>query len=432
MRLRLTLFVLSVAINIAFASLLVRSHWSPSARANQPPMAASPAASPSSAGPSGRAVAESPATSAPAPPAFSWSQLESEDYAEYIRRLRAFGVPERTIRDLLLADVEKMYRPKLAALRAKSPANTNFWEQRNRFGPSANLPKEQREQMNALQKEQRELVKTLLGKNVYAQMSSESGYPDWTERMFGPITGVQRDRVSEMQERFQQARSEIYERADGMFDMETQNEVKVLQRKFREDLATVLTPEQVEEYQLRSSDTANQLRVQLGSFEPNEQEFRAIFTYKQALEDLNPPRMPDDATPSLSSDQIRKRPEQQKDLEEGLADALGPDRLKEFKMMEQSEWRNLYESGVSREDILKVVDIKAQAEDAARKLRSDNGFSSDQRTQALQALRAETEKTLTDIIGDRRVKSYASRGGFWLQNIAPRDSSARVRTIIRP
>ena len=133
--------------------------------------------------------------------------------------------------------------------------------------------------------------------------------------------------------------------------------------------------------------------------------------------------MPDDATPSLSSDQIRKRPEQQKDLEEGLADALGPDRLKEFKMMEQSEWRNLYESGVSRQDILKVVDIKAQAEDAARKLRSDNGFSSDQRTQALQALRAETEKTLTDIIGDRRVKSYASRGGFWLQNIAPRDSS---------
>src|SRR5262245_47599071 len=30
---------------------------------------------------------------------FSWGQLESEDYTNYIAALRAFGVPERTVRD---------------------------------------------------------------------------------------------------------------------------------------------------------------------------------------------------------------------------------------------------------------------------------------------------------------------------------------------
>src|SRR5437667_8824635 len=46
-----------------------------------------------------------PAASAPAPPEeFRWSQIESEDYPTYIANLRAIGVPEKTIRDIVLAD----------------------------------------------------------------------------------------------------------------------------------------------------------------------------------------------------------------------------------------------------------------------------------------------------------------------------------------
>src|SRR5688572_27249118 len=39
---------------------------------------------------------------------FNWAQLESEDYRMYITRLRSIGCPEQTIRDIVIADLEKM------------------------------------------------------------------------------------------------------------------------------------------------------------------------------------------------------------------------------------------------------------------------------------------------------------------------------------
>jgi len=353
---------------------------------------------------------------------FSWAQLESEDYQEYIARLRGFGVSERTIRDIIMAEVQKLYRPKFAALwSAKKTSNTNFWENRNFYGPYNSRTKEQREQMNALQKEQNQLIKTLLGENVYQEMAKDWGDPDWTERQFGELPQELRDKVSQMQQRFQEATSEIHAKTQGYFDQDTQADLKALQRKFRDELGTVLTPEQVQEYELRSSDIANNMRWQFGPFDSSEQEFRAIFNYKQAQEDLNPPRNLDDDNKPPSAEEMKARQEKQKELDAALAQALGPDRLKEYKLMDQWEYRNLFEAGVAKESVLKVVDMKQQVEDAANKLRQDKTLTPEQRTEALKAIRAETEKSLAEILGERRAKAYSGNGGYWLRNLSPRE-----------
>ncbi|MBI1839689.1 MAG: hypothetical protein HYR88_02415 [Verrucomicrobia bacterium] len=41
----------------------------------------------------------------PGPAAFSWAQLESTNYADYIKNLRAIQCPEETIRDIVSADL---------------------------------------------------------------------------------------------------------------------------------------------------------------------------------------------------------------------------------------------------------------------------------------------------------------------------------------
>src|SRR5580693_6929888 len=43
---------------------------------------------------------------------FNWSQVESPDYPVYIARLREIGCPEETIRDIVIADVNKLYANK--------------------------------------------------------------------------------------------------------------------------------------------------------------------------------------------------------------------------------------------------------------------------------------------------------------------------------
>src|SRR4030095_15688331 len=45
-----------------------------------------------------------------------WAQLESEDYHEYIARLRSIGCPEPTIRDIIVADLDKLMAPEIQAL----------------------------------------------------------------------------------------------------------------------------------------------------------------------------------------------------------------------------------------------------------------------------------------------------------------------------
>lgn len=358
-------------------------------------------------------------------PAFLWAQLESGDYKEYIARLRAFGVPEKTIRDIIMADVQKMYRPKFAALRPPKrpgPANTNFWENRNNwYNPNRDMTKEQREQLKALQKEQANLIKTLLGENVYEEISKDSGYPDWTERMFGPIPKELRDKVTEMQNVFQEAQSEIYAKVDGYVDEDTQADLKTLQRKFRDELATLLSPEQVKEYELRSSDTANQLRWDFSSFGPNEDEFRAIFDYKQAKEDFNKPWSPDDEDKPPSPEAMKAMQQKQKNADDALAKVLGTDRLKEYKLMEDWAYRNLLEAGVPKESVFKVADVKTTAEAAVNKIRQDQSLNGEQKKEAAKAIRTETEKTLADLLGERRAKSYVGNGGWWLRNLAQKD-----------
>ena len=82
----------------------------------------------------------------------------------------------------------------------------------------------QKEQMRALTKEQKELIQSLLGKDVYLEMAKESGEENWTERMFGAVPAEHREKVEEIQERFNEAQSEIYQKTEGVIDQYTQAE----------------------------------------------------------------------------------------------------------------------------------------------------------------------------------------------------------------
>src|SRR6185436_19245811 len=71
------------------------------------------------------------AVSASAPHAatkrFDWQSVESPDYKQYIANLRAIGCPEETIKDIILADVNKLYDQKKKAVRG--PAKKfEYWK----------------------------------------------------------------------------------------------------------------------------------------------------------------------------------------------------------------------------------------------------------------------------------------------------------------
>src|SRR5687767_44597 len=102
---RLPILLISLAINIALGMVVLRGQrpipLSPAAIAQLPTGEDSNSAPPDPVRPSPGVRDKTdtiPTDTTPAAAqAFTWAQLESEDYREYIVRLRDFAVPERTI-----------------------------------------------------------------------------------------------------------------------------------------------------------------------------------------------------------------------------------------------------------------------------------------------------------------------------------------------
>ena len=61
---------------------------------------------------------------------FSWQEIESQDYAAYIKNLREIGCPEQTIRDIIIADVSQMLREKYVQQLPGLKPNPKWWTNR--------------------------------------------------------------------------------------------------------------------------------------------------------------------------------------------------------------------------------------------------------------------------------------------------------------
>ncbi len=311
--------------------------------------------------------------------AFHWSQLESEDFKEYIARFRAFGAPEKVVRDVILAEINALYRPKYAALRPPPNASrTNYWK-RNPYGGGVVQTAEQREETRRLQKEQRELVKALFGDKVHEEMARDSGnaYVDPLEKIVGTKNTALLEQLRGIRERLQEKEQAIYAKAQGFIDQWAGEDLKKIRKAGRDELAKVLTPEQLEQYELRNSDTAQQLRYNAGPFEPSEDEFKALFRYKQAQEQINVRQTDDDGNfVQPTREESLARAKAAKESDEALKTVLGHDRLKEFKLFEDDfGMRNLAEAGVPKENLYKVAEVKTQAVTASRKLQIDRNLT---------------------------------------------------------
>jgi hypothetical protein len=354
-------------------------------------------------------------------PDFQWSELVATDYVVYIARLRAFGTPESQVRDIIYGLVEAVYRPKRGALRPpKKPDDGKFWEHRNFWGgPEMQMTKVQREQMRALQREESDLLKSLFGEDFYQQRIKDDGGEDWMDKNYAFIPKELRERVQDIDSRMNEEKQDIYAKNEGYVDQYAQADLHKIEKKYHDELAKILTPEQLKQWDMRNSDMANQLKSDLSAFDPNEDEFRALFQYKQAQEDLNPQSDPDGDAPPLTADQRQANADKQRALDDELAQTVGTNRVAEYKLEQDYSYRSLIDSGVPKESVFKLDEMKQQAQDAANKIRNDKSLSDDDRSAALSAIRTETQNSINDLLGAKPAKRYSSNGVWWLNNLAP-------------
>jgi len=91
-----------------------------------------------------------------------WESVESPSYRTYIENLRSIGCPEKTIQDIIIADVNALFAERIKEVRGE-PEQFEFWKN-TMFG--AMMDPDKLSDIQVLNKEKRALLKDLLGPDV--------------------------------------------------------------------------------------------------------------------------------------------------------------------------------------------------------------------------------------------------------------------------
>jgi len=357
--------------------------------------------------------------------ALNWRALESTNYVQYIENLRGFGCPEETIRDIIITDVAKLYARRRAELRQQLQPY-KFWQPVDPLGGAPGSPQFRR-QLRALDKEQRDLVRDLLGVDLRAELARYTGEEDAPEHSYEFLPQEKQDRVRSLAEHYGDLEQDVYARAQGVLLDEDMEGLRQIQIQRRAELASLLTPGEMEEYELRHSDTADNLRAVMSGFEPTEEEFRKLFRLQRTFDlDFNQGfDMRDDSAQVVKA---ISQQDAQTALDDEIRKVLGPQRFAEYQRAQDDEYRSLLRLGerldLPAEVAANVYNMKQAAEAYKLRLESNLNLSAEQREQTIAALARETERSVASVLGESGFRAYQSVGGQWLPNLRVLDPAA--------
>jgi hypothetical protein len=367
-------------------------------------------------------VKQESAAGASAVPSFHWTEVESADYKEYISRLRAVQCPEETVRDIIVADINKLYAPREAPFKlvVDTPEDSSGDWHADRPRRQANF--ERRKQLHAIQREKNALLKELLGMELPLEplRGRDSRNYEFFEAAFNALPADKRETVREIQEGYWQSSDTLKDKYDHNRTPEYLEEYRQINAERRAKLAQVLTPEEMEEYDMRSSNVARNLQSSLVGFNPTEDEFKAIFRIRKAIEEpyggLIGIATPVDAQGNPIATVQESSADRRQRMNEQVTEALGPERARQYELSQDSTYRSLAMLGqryeLSSDAVMQGYDLQQSFRTQQQQLMNNRSLSDAERNAAMQQLQESNFKQFSDLVGERAAKAFQRNRGM--------------------
>jgi hypothetical protein len=277
--------------------------------------------------PAPTAKIDPPAALAPAPaPVFAWETVETSDYKGYIGNLRSLAFPEELIREIIIADVNKMYAAREEPLKPKPVPYDVPLNQRRRDPTLEEL--KQLIQLRDIQIEKQDLLHDLLGVRVPRELIRASGARNYeaTDFAISQLPPEKREEALRIQEKLFLEHDLNKVRLDS--DEERAAYVGINEERDAE-LKKILTPEEFERFIMNSTPAGSEMQRRVIGMEPTDEEMLAMWelTREQWKEQggvfgrWRANRVP--------PEQIRAADDK---LEAGLRSVLGPERFLDYQM----------------------------------------------------------------------------------------------------
>lgn len=361
--------------------------------------------------PSDLASATSPSNVAAAPPpggagpkpsvrpaghTFDWRHVESPEYRRYIENLRAVGCPEDKVRQIVLADIHELFDRR--RLQIAVEADPPWW----REAPSPILTQTLAQKGRLLEDQRRSLIELLLGRD--ALEAEPARLPPWchvplTGAVLGALPADKHALVQEIcgraLERYEALRLATAEPGQPPEPLQAARH----REQTRAELRQVLSPEELEEFLLRYSQVAHNLRYELAALNPTEAEFRKVF---RAVDPLEHPMQLEFGSLEAMSPEQRDRFQRQR--QQAIREALGPDRFQQYLLAQDPAYQAAVAWARQRnappESVRPIYQLARAIQARRQQVLADPNLSPEQRDQALQAIDREQAESLQKILAE--------------------------------
>jgi hypothetical protein len=330
---------------------------------------------------------------------FRWIQLESEDYREYITRLRAIGCPEQTIRDIVIADVDKMLAPKMQAA-SPHPREIKFWQPVEQEMGDDPAQKDALRRQRELDFEKREVIRELLGVDLVGERLRIQGQDDYHGQRLGFLPEEKRARVRTVLDQFADKERELLEQqvenGDGLLD--TAELARMRQQKDAA-LAPLLTPQEREQYDLWFSDSAARVRDSVFGMEATEEEFLKLYALQKSFDAQQGVPAGAEAAWNQFHQQARE--------------TLGEQRYGEWLRAQDPDYREIVRV-TSRFKLPAAVaaelySYKQPIEEQRALVDADPNLTPQQKDAAFRAIAEETQRVYKQALGDKAFRYFSKR-----------------------
>ena len=349
-----------------------------------------------------------PATVETSSPKFDWRTLESEDYPTYMANLRAIHCPEKTIFDIVFADIEKLYTER----KNKLETGGRFWTAGDAF-EKARLEKE--EKLFEWEEEKRTLIKTLLNSDL-----DWEAVQDWyKEKEIGMFLGFLPDskpeHVLSVAKKYVDLFKRVKERADGLTIPEDAVENKKIYSEMMIALGQLVSPADLEEGEMRMVCLISYLFSGGGLKESglSGAELRHLMKLKYQLD--NP--FLHELEKYNGSDSAPELLGQQKYLEQ-VRTFLGETRFHQYLRSHDHDFDKLCDligkNGLRPQVALSVNEVQMAASLESEQVRENRTLRRKEQRLELQAIAQSTLDAIQQLLGEKVAANYSTNGGGWM------------------
>ena len=205
---------------------------------------------------------------------FNWAQIESTDYRTYIANLRAIGCPEATIHDIVAADVNDLFSGRVKQI--VDGVTGFFWNLMVNRKEMEQLVKDKMQELDSLDDQRRQMMRELFVEDdPQSKVAREKQRADLHAILKRQLDSLPEAKVGQIQDVYDRFDSEWAELNGNASQADQQKRFKEWSARKDREIAALLTPEEYEEYTLRTTAAAD-VRYRLSDLEVSDEETRAI------------------------------------------------------------------------------------------------------------------------------------------------------------